>query len=291
LRERVESELEAVNLAMSTYIPGSEISRFNRIDPGDFFSISDRFEQVMQAAVRVHEDTGGAFEPTLGPLVDLWGFGSKGRRTGPPAPDAVAEALSRVGLQHIVVGREGLRKAVSGVELDLSAIAKGYGVDRVLDLLMQEGLENVYVEIGGEVACRGVNAQGVPWILGIQFPDALSGAHAYRRLRLKDRALATSGDYRNFYQTGEGRSHHILDPRTGQPASHGLASVSVLAKDCMTADAVATALYVMGAEEGMSWLQAHPDLEALFIVRTPQGFVVERTEGFAVALLPEPAQD
>lgn len=288
LQERVAAELEAVNLAMSTYLPDSEISRFNRLPAGEGLALSERFREVLAAAVEVHGDTGGAFDPTLGPLVDLWGFGAgEAAGEGRLTPEAIAAALSRVGMGHIAMEEGVARKAIEGVALDLSAIAKGYGVDRVVEVLREEGVENLYVEIGGEVACRGVNDRGTPWRIGIQVPVAGSEEAAYRRVSLKDRALATSGDYRNFLEAGGERRHHLLDPRSGAPTTHALASVSVLAEDCMTADAVATALYVMGTAEGLDWLAERDDLDALFIDRTENGFRISTTSGFEQALLPE----
>ena len=285
LRTRVEAELVAVNEAMSTWLPESEISRFNRMEAGEGLEVSDRFRDVLDAAKDLHRDTGGAFDPTLGPLVDLWGFGAEDTEGEAPSADAIHAALSKVGMRHIALEEGKLRKAVAGVELNVSAIAKGYGVDRVLELLEGEGLDNIYVEIGGEVACRGVNGRGTPWILGIQTPQADAKESAYRKVALENRALATSGDYRNFRESDGPRRHHLLDPRTGSPTSHSLASVSVLAGDCMTADAVATALYVMGTAEGMDWLAERPEVQALFIDRTETGYRLTATGGFEKAMV------
>lgn len=287
MRMKVEEELKAVNAAMSTYMPDSEISRFNRSDAQEVFPVSNRFLEVLGAAFFLHADTGGVFEPTLGPLIDVWGFGVEGPREEAPSSADIDAARARVGMDHLSLEEGNLRKTAEGVELNLSAIAKGYAVDRVLALLRGEGYENVYVEIGGEVACRGVNARGIPWVLGIQAPTAGSDEAAFRRLSLENRALATSGDYRNFVKNEKGTRHHILDPRTGRPTSHSLASVSVMASDCMTADAVATALYVMGTSEGMLWLAERPQYQALFIDRTEEGFKLTSTSGFEQALFPD----
>ena len=289
LTREVDAELVAVNAAMSTYIPDSEISQFNR---GAFveeaFLISDRFQEVMSDSFKVYASSGGAFDPTLGPLIDLWGFGAGSTEDSPITENEVAERLKLVGLEKITFTDGALRKQQSAMEINLSAIAKGYAVDRLHQLLQEKGYANIYVEIGGEVVCQGVNDSGNPWRIGIQLPERDASASVLRVIRLKDRALATSGDYRNFLEDAERNRHHILDPRTGFPADHRLTSVSVLAEDCMTADAVATALYVMGTEEGMEWLQDNPDIEALFIDRHDGGFHFTATDGFEDALIAVP---
>ncbi|MEX2607681.1 MAG: FAD:protein FMN transferase [Kiritimatiellia bacterium] len=289
IQRRVSDELVAVNDAMSTYIPGSEISRFNRLAAGTPLVIGGRFRDVIGKSFEVFEITGGVFDPTLGVLIDLWGFGA-GSSAGAPAPTEmeIAGGLGKMGFENIHLTDEGLSKEHEGLEINLSAIAKGYGVDRVADLLVKEGFQNVYVEIGGELVCRGVNPNGIPWRIGIQVPKPGAEATAMRVLSLHNWALATTGDYRNFLEEGGKRRHHILDPRTGRPAEHRLASVSVLASDCMTADAVATALYVMGSEEGMDWLEGHPELDALFIDRDADEFILISTPGFEEALISLP---
>ncbi len=287
IQNEVEAELVAVNDAMSTWLPDSEITRFNHMEAGEEVDISVRFAQVMRTSFTIHEATEGAFDPTLGPLIDLWGFGAKGSRSEDPSKEEIAKAMSYVGLKGIQLQEQTLRKHTTGVEINLSAVAKGYGVDQVAALLEKHGHRNYYVEIGGEVRCHGLNADGVPWKIGIQVPSAGSGTSSQRIVHVLNRALATSGDYRIFFDTEKGRRHHILDPRTGRPAEHSLASVSVLASDCMTADAVATALYVMGTQEGMTWIVEHAahEIEALFIDRTETGFKLTATPGFQKVIL------
>lgn len=285
LKERVDRELEAVNAEMSTYIPDSQISRFNRAGVAEVTEIGPGFREVWGRSVEISEAMDGAFDPAVGPLIDLWGFGAGEAAAEEPSAAMIRELRERAGMEQLVLTEEGLAKRTAGVEINLSAIAKGYAVDRVQSLLMQEGYVNIYVEIGGEVACLGVNPNGVPWRIGIQLPDPDSPEELMRAVSLHNRAIATSGDYRNFRETKGGRRHHIIDPRTGRPAEHALASVSVLATDCMTADAVATGLYVMGMEEGMDWVEAREGIEALFIDRGAEGFTIRMTEGFSAALI------
>lgn len=289
LTREVDRELVAVNAAMSTYIADSEISLFNRMTSvEEVQDISYRFAEVMLRSIQVYEETGGAFNPALGPLIDLWGFGAGSTDVGAPAEEEVRERLEVISFDHVVLEEGGLRKRDPRVEINLSAVAKGYAVDRIHLLLQEEGFDHIYVEIGGEVVCSGLNPAGEAWQIGIQMPERDASASFLRVVRLENRALATSGDYRNFMGDAEEHRHHILDPRTGWPAGHSLASVSVLAEDCMTADAVATALYVMGTEEGMEWLSSRPELEALFIDRHEGGFSFTATPGFDEALVALP---
>ncbi len=280
LRARVEAELLAVNQAMSTYLADSEICRFNRWERPEPFPVGEGFDRVLRRARELHAATGGAFEPTLGPLIDLWGFGAAAPPLHEPDAAVLRPLLARIGMDKLRPVDGGWRKDDPLLNLNLSAIAKGYGVDRVSELLHGAGYSNTYVEIGGEVVCRGVNASGVPWRIGIQVPDASRPEGVMRIVPLDNRALATSGDYQNYREIDGRVAHHILDPRNGRPARHDLTSVSVLADDCMTADALATALFVMGADEGMAWVRAHEGVEALFIRRGPGGFRVEASPGF-----------
>ncbi|MDF3130749.1 FAD:protein FMN transferase [Kiritimatiellaeota bacterium B1221] len=288
LQTKVEQELLAVNVAMSTYISESEISRFNRLAEGDVFPVSERFREVLVRSFEIYEQSNRSFDPTLGPLINLWGFGEAGEKGEGPSEVEIQEVLNRVGMKWLELSDAGLSKIESEVEINLSAIAKGYGVDRVAEVLMREGYEDIYVEIGGELLCRGVNGFEIPWRIGVQVPAMDAAQQAMQVVALEDQGLATSGDYRNYVVDDAGLRHHILDPRTGRPAKHTLASVSVLAEDCMTADAVATALFVMGTEEGMAWVEAQEGLEALFIDRGEDGYKNTATDGFKAAMIAVP---
>jgi thiamine biosynthesis lipoprotein len=288
LQDEIELLLFRLNQSMSHYIPDSEISRFNRSASTEAFAVSTDFRLVLQASLDIHRRSGGAFDPTLGPLIDLWGFGPGKPATATPTEADLAAVLARTGADKLRLTAEGLSKSVPDLELNLSAIAKGYGVDRVSDLLAEAGHHNTYVEIGGEVRCRGVNAIGIPWRIGVQNPKLDAEAQALRVVSMHNRAMATSGDYRNIREMDGVLLNHILDPRDGKPVGHLLASVSVLAEDCMTADAVATALIVMGREKGMAWLANEPGLEACFIERIGEKFTSTSTPGFEKTLVDLP---
>ena len=287
LQSDVDAALAEVNRQMSSYLPDSEISRFNRAGANDPIAISPDFQLVVRRALEIAKATDGAFDPTVGALVNLWGFGPDGRPRAAPAADQIAAARATTGWRHLAVLSDGrLAKDVADLRLDLGAIAKGFGVDRVAALLRARGLADFLVEIGGETLGVGRNAQGEPWRVGVLRPDDSGALQGVARLT-DGRAIATSGDYRNFYrdENGELRAH-IVDPRTAAPVGHAVASVSVLAGDCLTADALATALFVLGPDEGLPLLAARfPGVEALFLVRDGADGVQEiASPGFASAL-------
>ena len=248
--------------------------------------ISPAFGRVLDLALDLSRASDGAFDPTVAPLVNLWGFGTHGRPDRTPDAAAMDTARARVGWPHVTrSGANAIGKDRPGVELDLSAIAKGYGVDAAGGVLDAAGVTNYFVEIGGEVRAAGRNAAGQPWRIGIDRParDALPGDDLAGVLHLTGGAVATSGDYRNFFAASDGRVYaHIFDPRAGRPIESPPTSVSVLAPDCLLADGLATTLFVMGPEEGLAWLPRHyPQAEALFVVRQPDGSFRERsTPGF-----------
>ncbi|MDF7806008.1 FAD:protein FMN transferase [Pontiellaceae bacterium B12219] len=283
---QVEQTLREVNRQMSTWDPESEISRFNHFQSLEPFPCSGEFAMVVRSALDISRKTGGAFDPTLQPLLNLWGFGSEAEESHVPSPEAIAAIKETTGWEKLRVDNaDTLRKTVPDLSLALGAIAKGYGVDAVGQVLDDAGLENWFVEIGGEVTTRGVNADGVPWKVGIQFPTTnpmdmnLQGI-----VQISDGAIATSGDYRNYIQEDGVVYSHILDPRTGQTARSSTASVTVRAPTCMQADAMATALFVMGPDEGLELIEEMDGLEALFLIRTEAGEIIEKfSSGFKAA--------
>ena len=286
LQADVDATLAEVNRQMSPYLPDSEIARFNRAGANEPVAISPDFQFVARRALEIAEATGGAFDPTVGALVNLWGFGPDGLRRVAPTPDQIAAARATTGWRHLRLAPDGrLEKDVVDLKLDLGAIAKGFGVDRVAALLRERGIENFLVEIGGETLGAGRNASGEPWRVGVLRPDGSVDLQGVARLT-GGRAIATSGDYRNFYrdESGELRAH-IVDPRTAAPVGHAVASVSVLAGDCLTADALATALFVLGPDEGLPLLaERFPGVEALFILRRDDdSFEEVATPGWAAA--------
>jgi len=289
VRMLIEAELLAVNMAMSTYIEQSEISQFNRWTSAEPFPAGESFRTVLRRAIELNKALDGAMDPTVGPLVNLWGFGEAGERDEDPGERAIASALERVGLDRLELGEEGVVKSMAELQLNLSAIAKGYGVDRVLDRLLSEGFVNVYVEIGGDLAVRGRNPRGLPWQIGIQVPEPDGPEDVELILSLERGGLASSGDYRIFRESGGGRAHHILDPRSGHPVRGPLASVTVFAEDCMTADGFATGLFVLGTEEGLRRVETRPGVEALFLERAGDGsFTRHYSSGFERLMRSEP---
>lgn len=287
LQADIDALLNDVNSQMSTWREDSEISRFNRHATDDWFEVSPEFVQVVQRAMEVAADSGGAFDPTVAPLVALWNFGSDATGGEFPDGDTINNARRHVGygLLETRTDPPALRKLDSQVRLDLSAIAKGYGVDRVAELLSDSGFTAWMVEIGGEVRTRGRKPDGSSWRIGIEKPVA-GERIVESALELNDSALATSGDYRNFFERDGVRYSHTINPATGRPVTHGLASASVLADDCMTADAWATTLMVLGPEAGMTWAEQR-GIRAFFIVHDGNGFASAHTAGFPALLVIE----
>jgi len=265
----VRDAVDAVDFAMSTYRDDSELSRFNRHGTGPF-EVSESMIEVVSEAQRVAELSAGAFDITVGPLVDAWGFGPD-PVADPPDADTIAALLDDNGfhLLEVDASQLTLRKDREALRCDLSAIAKGYAVDRVAHELDHLGLTDYMVEIGGEVSALGTNAVGEAWRIGIERPETGRGG-LWSTVALVDTAMATSGDYRNYYERVGVRISHTIDPRTGRPITHSLASVTVIHPNCMTADALATAVNVLGPEEGRALVERE-GLAAFFLIRTDDG--------------------
>jgi thiamine biosynthesis lipoprotein len=283
LEQGIREAVDAVDDTMSTYRSESEIEIFNR-HGSELFEASPEMITVVAEAQRVSRLSGGAFDITVGPLVDLWGFGPAGP-TEAPTESQIGEMVALTGYQHLQIDADRglLRKARPDCRIDLSAIAKGFAVDRVAAVLDREGYASYMVEIGGEVRARGRNRGGEIWRIGIEQPDA-GGRTVRVAIPLADLSLATSGDYRNFVIRDGIRISHTIDPRTGRPISHLLASVSVINASCMTADALATALDVLGPDEGFALAESH-DIPALFLVRVGDGVFEERRTTVWTALV------
>lgn len=269
LKPAIDSLLVVFNLSMSTYIPESEISRFNQEALLKYES--PFFYPVLKRSKEVFLQTEGAFDPTVGPLVNAWGFGPEGRSV---PSDAVVDSLLRlVSYDSIFFDSLAVCKMMKGMKLDFSALAKGYGVDIVADFIQSKGIDNLFVEIGGEVVASGVNDRGIPWRVGINYPteDWEKQQQAQAVVLLKNQALATSGNYRNFYEVDGVKYSHTISPVTGRPVRHSLLSASVFAPDCMTADAYATAFMVMGVEKAKAVLARDENLQAYFIFSDSSG--------------------
>jgi len=271
LATQIEARLGEINAQMSTYLADSDLMRFNAADSTDWQAVPADIVALVERAGRVSALSDGVYDITVGPLVNLWGFGSTGSRDTPPSDQEIEALLARVGYRqlHTRHAPPALRKSVTGLQIDLSSIAKGWAVDQVAALLVGQGFDNVLVEIGGEVLARGERQPGRPWRIAIEQPLEDQRV-AMRVVALHDMAMATSGDYRNFFAAGGRRYSHTIDPRTGRTVQHRLASVSVFADNCTDADAWATALLALGEQRAQALADAL-GLRALLIVRTDQG--------------------
>jgi FAD:protein FMN transferase len=274
LQAQIDARLEQINQSMSTFRSESEISRFNAMQEiHKPFRVSDDFIQVMRVGSKIYHLTEGAWDATVTPLVLLWGFGNAGPIEQLPDPDAIAAARHLVGFDAIGISAQGvLEKRRAGLSVDLASIAKGYGVDQIALVLKNGGFDNFLVEIGGEVYAAGRRVDGDLWRVGINRPLKGGAINAvYKVVALEDRAMATSGDYRNYVQL-DGRSYsHIIDPRTGYPVRNGVVSASVMAENCTLADGLATALMVLGPQKGMALLNTMPGVEGLVVVHHSDG--------------------
>jgi thiamine biosynthesis lipoprotein len=278
LQAQIDRRLDEINRSMSPYIEDSEISRFNRFrETGAEFPISADFLHVMQTAARIHSLSEGAWDGTVNPLVDLWGFGRSGRSAQRPPAETIAALIEDVGFDKIEIRDSGaLVKRRAGVSLDLSSIAKGYGVDQVAEEIRRAGFSDFLVEIGGEIFAAGVRTDGRPWRIGINRPKADARFdEVYTTVALSGRAFATSGDYRNFFVQDGVRYAHILDPRTGNPVANGVVSVSILADNCTLADGLATAVMVMGVEKGLALVNRLDGVQGLIITEAADGTLTD----------------
>lgn len=280
LKGELDAVMEEVDRQMSTYRNDSALSLFNRSRGGGWHPVPRELAAVVAEALQVSRWSGGAFDITVGPLVNLWGFGPDPRRQEPPLPEAVVAALERTGYHHLEVRLEppALRKKRPGLYVDLSAIAKGFAVDRLAMQLEEKGIHDYLVEIGGELRLAGHRPRGGPWRIAIEKPVPKVREVA-KILSLTDIAIATSGDYRNYFEVDGRRFSHTIDPRSGRPVSHRLASVTVLSHTTMRADALATALMVLGPEEGFARAQRE-GVPALFLIKEDGGFSERPTSAF-----------
>lgn len=273
LKDEINARLDAINQSMSTYRPDSEISKFNAWTQSGRFELSDDFMHVANVAARLYRLSGGAWDATVMPLVKLWGFSGGKELKQIPSKEQVGSLLNQVGFSGIEFsGPRGLKKRNTKLSLDFASIAKGYGVDQIAALLRSRGFENFLVEIGGEVYAAGHKKNGARWRVGINFPDKdASFNEVYRVVALQDRALATSGDYRNFFQIDGRVFSHVIDPRTGYPVDNRVVSASVISSDCTFADGLATAVMVMGPQAGLELIDRLPDTEGLIVERRSDG--------------------
>jgi thiamine biosynthesis lipoprotein len=286
--ERINSDisdiLNDVNMLMSTHLSDSELSRINQSTSNDWIPLSPGLYQVINNALRISEISRGSFDVTVGPLVNLWGFGpTESRRI--PDSEEISTALAKTGFQNLLVRSEppALKKMIPNIYIDLSGIAKGYAVDEIAEYLDQQNINNYMVEIGGEIRAKGVNEVNFAWRIGIEKPEA-EQREVQRVIKLDNIGMATSGDYRNFFEEDGKRYSHTIDPRTGLPVAHTLASVTVLHKSAAWADALATAFLVMGKEAAYE-IAVRENIAVLFIQREQPGYAESYTNAFLNYLL------
>jgi len=269
LQQSIVAELKKVDNSLSMFNPQSTISRINR---GETDKADELFAEVFNKAQAISKETGGAFDITVAPLVNAWGFGFKQDTT---LSQRSIDSLRRItGYQKVELKDGHVVKAIPQIMLDCSAIAKGYGSDRVAKLLRSRGVENYMIEIGGEIVTRGISPKRLPWKIGVTKPtdDSLSQNQELQTvMNVTDRAMATSGNYRNFYYKNGRKYAHTIDPKSGRPVQHDLLSATVFADDCATADAYATSFMVLGLDGAKRILDRHPELMAYLIYTDKKG--------------------
>jgi len=263
---RVDICLKDINKTFSMFDPESRLSLFNRQPVGREMKISSDFYVVLLTAQKLYQETHGAWDGTVKPLVDLWGFGTKKTIDRIPDSSEITLALSKTGFHHIQLSENHAVSKNADVTLDLSSIAKGYGVDAVASLFMSSGIRDILIEIGGELYAGGKNKKGEAWSVGISRPDKdNSKQDLYKIVRLSNQAIATSGNYRNFFEINQKAYSHIIYPKTGFPVDNHIVSASVISKDCTFADGLATALMVMDVEESLALVNRLEDTECMIL--------------------------
>ncbi len=280
LRKQIKRLLDNLNGQMSTYQKDSELSKINANSSADWLSVSPSLYAVLKQANSISKLSDGAFDITVGPLVNLWGFGPDPMSFVVPDKAEIEQKLKKIGYKKILFDdeKQKIKKLEPKLYIDLSAIAKGYAVDQVGLLLEQNEIAEYMVEIGGELKLRGHNIADKPWRIAVEKPTA--GNRAIQKvLPLTDISLATSGDYRNYFELEGVRFSHTIDPRKGRSIAHKLASVTILSDTAMKADAWATALMVLGAEQGFN-LAENKSIAALFIIKTDDGFAEKASSSF-----------
>ncbi|AGH81777.1 ApbE family lipoprotein [Psychromonas sp. CNPT3] len=275
LKAAIDKRLELVNDQMSTYRVHSELSLFNQSKQS--FVVSKATASVVKAALKIFKESQGAYDISVGPLVNLWGFGPDKKPTKVPTDSMIATQKTRVGSQYLSVQGTTLQKSLPDLYIDLSSIAKGYGVDVIAQYLQSLGINNYLVDIGGELRANGMKPAQKPWTLAIERPTL--GQNIEQVMHIGDNAVATSGDYRNYYEYDGIRYSHTIDPSTGKPITHKLASVTVIHKSCMLADGYATAITVLGPKAGLEFAKKH-QLAVFLIVKEGDKFIESYTDAF-----------
>lgn len=270
LHQAIDGELIAINQSMSTYIPDSELSLFNKSDGKTPIKVSKGLGKVLTEAIRLGNITQGKLDVTVGPLVNLWGFGPEYRVEKKPSKAEVAEAKLKIGLKYLTLQEGLLSKQIPDLYVDLSTVAKGYGVDVIAELLEEYDIHRYLVEIGGEMRLKGFKADGTLWHVAVEKPITAERS-VHQVIVPKDNAVATAGDYRNYIEVDGQRYSHIVDPDTAEPIDHKLVSVTVIHPSAMTADGLSTSIMVMGTEQGLAFAEKH-QVAAMLISKTEDGF-------------------
>ena len=270
LFELVDAELERINQLMSTYIPDSELSRLNQSKAGVAFSLSADSVKVLDESLRLNAITDGAFDVTVGPLVNLWGFGPNGRITKQPTRSEIEAVRGYVGGNMVTLSGSNVVKSHDKTYIDFSSIAKGYAVDRIAEILEQNGITSYLVEVGGEMRLSGNKPDGKAWTVAVEKP-VTDRRDIQFLFSPGDMGMATSGDYRNYFEENGERFSHTIDPRTARPITHKLASVTILHESAMSADALATAINVLGPITGLEFAEKH-NIAAYMLIKTDEGF-------------------
>lgn len=279
LQQRIDELLEQVNDQMSTYRPNSELSRFNQHKSSEPFPVAKETELVIREAMRLNELTLGALDVTVGPLVNLWGFGPEARPDVVPSDEELQVRREQIGIEHLKLEPGFVSKSLPELYVDLSTIAKGYGVDVIADYIESQGIQDYMVEIGGELRLKGHNLEGQGWRIAIEKPSVDERA-IQLIVQPGDMAIATSGDYRNYFERDGIRYSHIINPKTGKPIAHKVVSVTALHPSSMTADGLATGLMVLGHEQGIEVANQY-DLAVYMVVKTDDGFAEVYSDAFA----------
>ena len=283
LIKEIDAKLRSFNLVFSTYKKDSELSKLNRLAKNVEIKISDDLAHVLRRSKSIYQKSHQAFDITVGPLVNSWGFGPDGKRKK-PSLKLIKKLKKQIGSNLFTISDDGIfMKEIDGLYLDLSAIAKGFGVDVIYELLNDKKLESFLVEIGGEVRSKGHKVGNAPWVVGIEKPTLQLGSSIHKAVPISNKAMATSGSYRNFVKYGDAVFSHTIDPITGQPVKHKLVSVSVILDNCADSDAWATAFMALGPEKGAK-IAEELNIPVLFLLKTKDGFEEKLSKKFAIYL-------
>jgi len=276
LLNETDDLLNSIDLLMSTWRSDSELSQINNRPVGEWLSVSANTLYVLELALSISKKTHGAFDVTLEPLIEIWGFASNEVKKSIPDPKSIKYALKNIGYEHLEIDHDkGMIKKRMPIRINLSAIAKGYAVDKIAEHFDTKGIKAYLIEVGGELRLKGNKSNYAKWKVAIETP-LIDKRKSFQQMNITNRAIATSGDYRNFYEINGKRYSHTIDPVTGYTVTHGLASVTVISQTAAYADAIATALMVMGPDKGYHFCEKYK-IPAFFILQKNNQFFVKHT--------------